>query len=429
VRKEKGVSMMGGKRHKSLLGKSVSYLKKEIYVSGKVRAKHILIILLGMLLLSILTVPAAANSSLSFHKIKVMTQNLYVGAEIQSLAAAQTPEEFLAGVQAALDQITKNNFPARAAAIAAEIAAKMPHLVGLQEVYNFTINGFNVGPPFSDYLADLRDALKARGAFYKAVAVVNNFDMQIDIEDIGIVRVLDRDVILARSDVAPTVTNVDPADLCSGRESEDGCNYLVVASVNSPILGPVAFKRGFVAVDAHVGTLPVRFVSTHLEVRDVDPTNPLSPLIQAAQASELVGLLSPMGPLSTEDRPVILVGDFNSSQEDPIRYIDGHLLVPPYKQIRFAHFVDIWNRNLLKFLNPDGFTCCQAANLQGESSLYERVDLIFVHNKFGEWQFTIPGPTLAVVVGDKERDKTETDSPLWPSDHGGVAATMFIPTF
>jgi hypothetical protein len=61
--------------------------------------------------------------------------------------------------------------------------------------------------------------------------------------------------------------------------------------------------------------------------------------------------------------------------------------------------------------------------------LYERVDLIFVRNRCGEWQFTIPGPALAVVVGDEEQYKTDTVPPLWPSDHGGVAATMFIPKF
>lgn len=408
------------------LEKQDSIRRREM--TGKVLVLGLIILLMGQFSM---TVPAVANDDLSFHTIKVMTQNLYVGAEIQSLAAANTLPEFLAGVQAALNQIEANQFPERAAAIAAEIAEKKPHLVGLQEVYNFTQNGSNADPPFRDYLNDLLDALEARGAFYEAVAVVNNFDMEIPIPigDFGIVRVLDRDVILARSDVAPTVTKVDPADLCSGRESGDGCNYLVVASIDSPVLGPIAFKRGFVAVDAHIGTLPVRFVNTHLEVREVDPENPLSQLIQAAQASELVGLLSPMGPLSTEDKPVILVGDFNSSQEDPIRFIEGQLLVPPYKQIRFAQFVDIWNRNLLKFLNPDGFTCCQPANLQGESSLYERVDLIFVRNRCGEWQFTIPGPALAVVVGDEEQDKTDTVPPLWPSDHGGVAATMFIPKF
>ena len=398
------------------------------YMIAKVLALGLIFLLAGPFGM---TVPVAANGDLSFHKIKVMTQNLYVGAEIQSLAAANTLPEFLAGVQAALNQIAANQVPERAAAIAAKIAEKKPHLVGLQEVYNFTLNGSNADPPspFRDYLIDLRNALEARGAFYEAVAVVYNFDMQISIEGIGTVRVLDRDVILARSDVAPTVTKVDPADLCSGRESGDGCNYLVVASIDSPVLGPIAFKRGFVAVDTHIGTLPVRFVNTHLEVREVDPDNPLSPLIQAAQASELVGLLSPMGPLSTEDRPVILVGDFNSSQEDPIRFIEGQLLAPPYKQIRFAHFVDIWTRHLLKFLNPDGFTCCQPENLQGESSLYERVDLIFVRNSYGILQFTISGPALAVVVGDEEQDKTDTVPPLWPSDHCGVVATMFIPTF
>jgi hypothetical protein len=57
--------------------------------------------------------------------------------------AAQTEGEFVAVVSGILDTIALNNFPERADVLAADIADKMPHLVGLQEDYTFTFNGSN----------------------------------------------------------------------------------------------------------------------------------------------------------------------------------------------------------------------------------------------------------------------------------------------
>ena len=40
----------------------------------------------------------------------------------------------------------------------------LPHLIGLQEVFNFTLNGVNSAPPFVDALETLLAALKPRAA-------------------------------------------------------------------------------------------------------------------------------------------------------------------------------------------------------------------------------------------------------------------------
>ena len=242
---------------------------------------------------------------------RVMTRNLYLGAEIQSLAASETLEEFLAGALAALAQIAANNFPVRAEALAAEIIEKKPHLVGLQEVYNYTINGTNGPLPFRDYLEDLLAALAAQGADYRVAAVVRNLDLELDIPGFGRVGIMDRDVILAQGGVASEV--VDLTGYC--RASIDGCNFQVIVRPETPI-GPIAFERGFVAVDALIGNLPMRFVNTHLEVRNVDPTNPLSPFVQAAQSSELIGIVAALP--NPQSAPVIIVGDINSSPEHEI---------------------------------------------------------------------------------------------------------------
>ena len=54
-------------------------------------------------------------------------------------------------------------------ALAREIAEKRPHLVGLQEVFQFTLNGNTGAPPFRDLLEDLLSALAAEGADYYVV--------------------------------------------------------------------------------------------------------------------------------------------------------------------------------------------------------------------------------------------------------------------
>ena len=344
-------------------------------------------------------VPTWAKSE----EIRVMTRNLYIGAEIQSIAAASTPEAFYQGVQRALEQIAANDFTERAEALAAEIVEKNPHLVGLQEVYNFTINGSNGPLPFHDYLTILTDMLAIQGAGYRVAAVVKNLDLNIPMPEGGSVGVIDRDVILAREDVDTQVVDLAADGLF--RASLDGCNYSVFASAQTPI-GTINFERGVVAVDAVIGTCAVRFFNTHLEVRNVDPTNPLSPLIQAAQAYELTAFLNFP---KDENMPVIVVGDLNSSPEHmPV----GDILTP-YMWLEFAGYVDVWT---LRPGNPKGFTCCQAENLLNpESILYERVDMIFCSE--------LPiNNVKANLVGDDEAYKTP--SGLWPSDHAGVVAQM-----
>lgn len=356
-------------------------------------------VLLSILLLYLAS-PAIAE------EIRVMTRNLYLGAEIQSLASAETPEAFLAGAQAALLKVAVNNFPERAQALASEIVEKKPHLVGLQEVYDFTINSLNGPPPFRDYLDDLLNALAAKGVIYNVAAVVKNLDIEIDVPGFGLVGVVDRDIILSRDDVLTQIIS----GLCAeSRISKDGCTYATTASFVSPI-GEIDFKRGFVAVDAVIGNISVTLFNTHLEVRHVDPTNPLSPFIQAAQSQELLAVLSPF---VNSENLVLVVGDINSSPEHEVIDVGGWSIVPPYQQLLSAGLLDTWG---LRPGKSKGFTCCQEEILlNAESMLSERIDVIFT-NKFPT------GKVQSNVVGNDEEDKTP--SGLWPSDHAGVVTRM-----
>lgn len=352
--------------------------------------------------------------------LTVMTRNLYLGADLMPLIAAQNNAQFESAVSEILVTIEANGFPERAAALAAEIVEKKPHLVGLQEVLNFTIDGANPGPPFYDYLQELLNALEARGADYRVAAVVKNLDLvfPFDINRDGVLHpigALDRDVILARGDVKEVVVLTG---LCQ-KVSEDGCNYKFVASLPNPLatetepLPPIDIERGFVAIDARVDGFPVRFVNTHLELREVGPFG----LLQAAQAFELTQILAALNSelLNPLRAPIIVVGDFNSDPRDPVLAGPAGQIVPPYLQLTApaAGFVDAWTRH--RPGNPDGYTCCQEEDLVNRNSvLYERVDLIFSSEE--------PEKVKVHLVGDKIPDKTP--SGLWPSDHAGVVSRM-----
>lgn len=369
--------------------------------------------------------PASASDD-----ITVMTYNQYLGADFTPLAAPPDGD-FSAALVSILEQIAATDFVARAERQAAEIARRRPHVVALQEVWDLSCTGDACQDPliadaFVDYLDATLDALAARGAGYEVAATVENLDLSsiqlgpfppglpffIDPDTSGTLIAIDRDVILARSDI----TAVE-ADLNCALPSEQGCNYQAAlpVEVTTP-LGDVLvnFERGFVGVDATVGSTQFRFVNTHLEIREP----PVPRDIQCAQAAELLATLEAATPFG----PAIVVGDFNSSPEDePVdAALDpppcGTEVIPPYMQFVAAGYSDVWK---LRPGRVPGFTCCQDPDLLNRrSKLDERIDLIFTAEE--------PARVRQVrVVGDRAADKTRPPPPrLWPSDHAGAVATL-----
>jgi len=374
-------------------------------------------------------------------EIRLMTQNQYLGAELTPILAATTPEEFNGAIVKALQTMAANIPARRMQALAAEIAKNRPALVGLQEVYQFQC--IDLGPPipqqgcndpsiaaaFSDHLQATLDALNG---MYEARATVVNFNIPLIPYTSGIpfwinglpalLGVVDRDVILARSDIE-NVTAVDytvfqPMGICL-KPSGEGCNYTAVIET-STVLGPLSIERGFVAVDATVDGKAYRVVNTHLDWQTPDPTNPLSQFYQAAQTYELIQILLYTTPM---DRSLIVLGDMNSAPEHPA--IPGPLPLPepfdsgivtPYQQFVAAGFADVWTFRPGRLA---GYTCCQLEDLSNrKSALYERVDMIF--------SLDIPKKVKKVrVVGATVSDKTWPHGlGLWGSDHGSVTAEI-----
>ena len=341
--------------------------------------------------------------------ITVMTQNLYVGADILSVAEATSLGDIPVLVAATFNNMIMSDFQGRAKMVAARIAAEDPDLVGLQEVSLLrrqSPGDFMQGNPdpateiVLDYLAILMDELRMLGLHYKVAVVAENADIEMPMF-VGLensapqfddVRLTDRDVILAKSSIKTwDVTRYSFRNI-----------YMV--SIGGL---PIVFKRGFVAVTAKVRGETFRFVNAHLEVREnTVQVGEETAAIQLLQAEELTN------ELRREKLPLILTGDFNSSPLDPCGYA--------YSFIRDEGYFDVWNYRVTGNCEQ-GYTCCQAEDLLNEASLLvERIDHVFSKTRSG-----CVGPVFAYTVGDEPGDKTE--SGLWPSDHAGVVAVFRLP--
>src|SRR2546425_642148 len=109
-------------------------------------------------------------------RITVMTQNMYIGADVDLVIGAlltPDPNDDVAALQVAIATLSKTDFPARAEALADEIARARPHVVGLQEVEDLHIHLGALGLPVDidqNFLEILQGALAARGLTNYAVA-------------------------------------------------------------------------------------------------------------------------------------------------------------------------------------------------------------------------------------------------------------------
>ena len=355
-------------------------------------------------------------------RIELMTQNLYVGADIFRVFGGSQCGP-LQAVGEIFETVQETDFTARAEAIADLVLHNKPHVIGLQEValirrqspsdgaivpnpdgsFTFLPNAQDV---VYDYLQILLEALAARGLDYVVVvgATAVNADVEFPMasfdEDCNLtsvptdLRLTDRDVMLVRS-------GLETANATSA-------NFAATLPVQFPI-GPgqilsFEFIRGFGMTDVTVGKRTFRVANTHLEVGDADdPANPVN-AVQFFQTLELIGSVSDTA------LPLAVLGDFNSSPSP----LDPR---PAYATMVGAGFLDLWTVRQGP-PNP-GYTCCQDETLSdAESMLDQRIDLVFSR---------LPAdtellPIRSAVVGDRPNEKTA--SGLWPSDHAGVATTL-----
>lgn len=308
--------------------------------------------------------------------MRVMTRNLYIGTGLGPLFRTRDVSGLPAVIGALWREVQASEAPARLAAVANEIAATRPDLVGLQEVARY-----EVGPALGsgsettlDYLALLTSALEDRGLPYSCAAAQENLDLELPDDRGQLVRFTDRDVILARGGVVTRSARGHRFATCS----EHGTGSV---SLRLP--------RGWMAVEADVGGETVCFVNVHLEHSAFGG-------VQEAQARELVEALS------DEHLPTVLVGDINSSADAP----GG----TSFRLLRDAGFSDAWSA--VRGAEA-GDTCCFSSDLRG-GGLRSRVDVVLFRGALSA--------TAAERVGAAPSGRTP--SGRWPSDHAGVVATL-----
>jgi len=313
-------------------------------------------------------------------QMTVMSQNLYLGASLTPALTAGSEVEFLEALNGILFEFTITDYGVRSGAIANEIAATAPDLIGLQEVAIWTLSAQGTPILTVDFLTILQLQLAGRGLSYSEVAVSDNADIgPIPLGDGTEVRFQDRDVIL-KNDAGSNLVITSSA---SGR-------YSAQQTLGTPI-GPLSFDRGWALVDGTYDGKKFRFVNTHLETEDFAA-------VQEAQTAEFLA-----GP-ARKGGAVIAVGDFNSAA-------DGSTTAS-YGMLTKSKFDDVWD------VNPgdDGFTCCQNSDLTNDSSaLVSRIDLVLTHGA--------ARGLSAVVIGNTH---FQASPPLWPSDHAGIVAVVRI---
>ncbi len=354
-------------------------------------------------------------------KIKVMSRNIYLGADIfPVLDAANDPNPLAVplAVTEVFQAVQVTNFPERAEALANEIFRYEPDVIGLQEVsiWRTQIPGdFLAGNPASaedvvyDFLHILQAALQARGLIYEVAISTQNADLELPFVAgfapdgqtpiLGDLRLTDRDIILVKQSDQISWSN------------PYGANFTVNGAL--PLGGvTVEFTRGYNMIDVNVKGADYRFVNTHLEVGGSEPFKSL----QAVQMNELLQVVSAT---TLPDMPVIMLGDFNSPPDaqpfvstSGVPGLDGLPLVPPYLQAVGSGYIDLWTT---KKKPTAGFTCCFDDLVSNpDAQLYQRIDHIFFDPKA-----RIIEKVKIKTVGDSNADMTDL-SGLYPSDHTGV---------
>ena len=327
--------------------------------------------------------PAAASAKAQ--DLKVMTRNVYLGADLIPLAAAPDQAAFEQAAAMRFQTVLANAFPTRAKALAAEIRKAKPDIIGVQEatIWRRGADGVKDGATtpatqvIYDSSAELRKALNGT---YKEVVGRDWFDFEAPTALGYDVRVTQRDVILVRK-----------ASKLKVRKTFRG-QFTNHFDPQTPV-GVARQLRGWVGVDGTLARKRFRFVSTHLEA--------YSPAIADQQMQQL---LSKSGPLGSKKRKSILVGDYNSAPGANANDRGTTRTDNAYDSAIKAGF-----RNDL----PRRKTCCFAEDLRSTAKQLETwIDHVLVRSR----------PRIKVlrsgIVGTKQVGG------LYPSDHAGITATL-----
>jgi hypothetical protein len=324
-------------------------------------------------------------------EIKVMTQNLYLGADLAPVIGAiqlGLSDTVIAAVTAATyGKVVASDPAARIGRVADEILTHMPHAVGLQEMVTWQTRPFLSMAPFTDTFNffDLLDT--ALGGPASPYTLVTRFDGD-PVTGVGAsasfppteIRLTDGSGLLVRNDV-----------LVNFAASQE---FTIITSIPPPV--DIDIRRAINYADIVVGGNPLRVANVHLDS--------LHPGVNNVQSQELINLLG------ASPHPQIAFGDFNTFVEPPG---GGYIPTGSDTNMLMAGFTDAW---LAKGSGP-GFTWRDDELLSDPdpSLFFQRLDYVF-HR--GSRLLTDEVELLG---------SAQCPPPCWASDHLGVLATIVIP--
>jgi endonuclease/exonuclease/phosphatase family metal-dependent hydrolase len=344
--------------------------------------------------------------------VKVMTRNLYLGADLIPAIEAKGLGEFTNATGKVLRDVTANDFPVRAKGLAQEILKKKPDLVGLQEAALW-----RTGPPSAeallggrgpnasevryDYLKLLLAQLNKGKKRYRVAVSNEEFDFEAPGNENGVSgdgpnnlipnaeingRLTMRDAILAK--VGKSVRTSNP------RTGHFGSLLVVeLQGVKIPV------TRGWASIDARVnGGRKLHFVDTHFEAYD-PPTE--VPSIKSRQASELLA-----GPLRSK-LTTILVGDLNSDDDT----------VEPGEQQAYRTLLA---GGMRERSTGTPFSCCLKSSLLGESAGGSIAD--FDHQID---HVMTADPRKVKLIKSAVTGRAPVNG-FWDSDHAGVFSALRV---
>jgi endonuclease/exonuclease/phosphatase family metal-dependent hydrolase len=383
--------------------------------------RRLSLVLLAAFALVALAAPAASQAAKhrSKPKTRVMTRNLYLGADLTPGLQATSLNGLNDAAGEILNQVGQNKFSTRARGLASEILGKKPDLVGLQEAalwrtdtnchYTLTPTAKHVRYDFIKLLLKRLNRGKRR---YKLVVSQNEFDFETEANTDGSpdhscdtnVRLTMRDAILVRLGQHIKLSH----------KRKGHFKTLYTPKLIGAIAVPVT--RGWVSVQVkkpHAKSF--RFVDTHFEAFDSQASNPTNDPqhptvgngeVRQAQAQELTAKGGP----AAGKRETILVGDLNSDKRTEVKPGDGLA----YKWLLHVGYRE---RSAVK---PNG--CCLNTAL-----------------------LTSPGGGGKVKDFDHKVDHIMTNTPkrvklisssvtgrkpvhgFWDSDHAGLFSSLRIP--
>jgi len=369
--------------------------------------------------LSLTVFSAGASAQAAPTDVKVMTRNVYLGADLGPGVRASSLPELVNAAGTILNEVDANRFPTRAKGLAAEILKNRPDLVGLQEAALWRTQpcSKNPLPPSAttvryDSIKLLLAQLNKGAKRYRLVVAKPEFDFEIWANTDGNAatagpgcpagseingRLTMRDAILVRLGAGVSTS-----------KAKSG-TFKTLLQVR-PAGVPVDVTRGWTSVDARKGGKRFRFVNSHFEAFDSaasNNTNTGKPVgngqIREAQTKELV---SAGHPATAGKLPVIALGDFNSDVRSEVKPGDGLA----YRALRKAGFAER--------AKARPFACCLETSLLKRSGSGRASD--FDH-------------TVDHVMTDAPKRVTLVSSTVtglkpvngfWNSDHAGVFSRL-----